>query len=190
MSSDKINENNDSSNVDVELTPAQIEEQRLKDEADRKEAEDSGDVEKLKEINKKLFERSKKAEDQRREAKRKAKELETELASLKGDGGGKKSIKKDDVADPEELRLIAKGMDDIEIEQLTVLSKGLGISRVEAMKNEMFISFQAKRKADAEKEEARIGASRGSGTAKEKQVFKPGMTEADHKKAWEEANKK
>lgn len=183
-------ENGNSLNAGDELTPEQIEEQRLKDEADRKEAEDSGDVEKLKELNKKLFERSKKAEDQRREARRKAKDLETELAGLRGTDGGKKSIKKDDVADPEELRLIAKGMSDIEIDKLKVLSKGLGITLNEAMKEEMFIAFQGKIKADKEKEDARIGASRGSGQAQEKQTFKPGMSDADHKKAWEESRKK
>ena len=87
----------------------------------------------------------------------------------------------------EELRLLARGLSDEEIEEAKAIAKGKGISLSEALKTPIFQLFQNNLKEEKRKEQARLGASQGSNqTASEKKI-KPGMTREEHKAAFDEA---
>lgn len=87
----------------------------------------------------------------------------------------------------EELKLIAKGLSDEEIEQAKVIAKGRGTNLAEALKDPMFTAFQKELKEQARKESAKLGASRGSGKA-DVETFRPGMTDEEHKALWRKNN--
>lgn len=87
----------------------------------------------------------------------------------------------------EELKLIAKGLSDEEIEQLKVISKGKGVSLSEALKDPLFEAHQKVEREKARREEAKLGASKGSGQT-EKESFRHGMTDDEHKALWKKQN--
>lgn len=87
----------------------------------------------------------------------------------------------------DELKLIARGLSDEEISQAKVISKGKEISLTEAIKDPLFLSFQKEAKEQQRKEDAKLGASKGSKQAEVK-GFTPGMTEDEHKALWKEMN--
>lgn len=124
---------------------------------------------------KKAYARAKVAESKLREAKAKIKELET------------KSVQTNSPATvPEELKLIARGLSDEEIDQAKVISKGKGVSLTEALKDPLFVAFQEKRTEERKKEDAKLGASRGS-TASSTSVDTSKMTREEHMKHWKES---
>lgn len=126
------------------------------------------------EAEKKAYARMKVAEAEAKELKTKLKEAEAN-ALVKPPG-----------ADPDELRLIAKGLSDEEIEQVRVISKGKGISLPEALKDPLFALYQKDAKEQERKEKAKLGASKGSPEHMDESI-KPGMTKEEHEKAWHEA---
>lgn len=138
------------------------------------------DPAKLKESNKRLFERTKKAEAEVKRLK---------AAAPKADEKSKQINAQ--VADPDELRLIARGLSDTEIEQLQVISKGKGLTLMESLKDPLFISFQKDLKEQEKKEKAKLRGSNSSnqGQQGEEPIVKPGMTAEEHKEAWNKAMK-
>lgn len=82
---------------------------------------------------------------------------------------------------PEELRLIAHGMSDEEIEQVKVIAKGKGVTLPEALKDPLFVAFQKDFQEQKKKEEAKLGASKGSDEATKDEV-KSGLTREEHEK--------
>lgn len=94
---------------------------------------------------------------------------------------------KDNPALPEELKLIARGLSDEDIEQAKIISKGKDISLSEAIKDPLFIAHQNAAKEQKRKEDAKLGATRGSGQVETK-GFKSGMTADEHKALWREQN--
>ncbi len=130
--------------------------------------EETEDLEKLKESNKRLFERTKKAE--------------AELKELK-----KKPIPQTNTSptDADELRLIAKGLSDEEIEQAKVISKGNEVSLIEAIKNPLFVAFQKDLKEQQRKEKAKLSASRGSSEQTQKSLSE--LSRDEHQKLAMEA---
>lgn len=88
---------------------------------------------------------------------------------------------------PDELKLIARGLSDEDIEQAKVIAKGKDISLAEAIKDPLFTAHQSVAKEQKRKEDAKLGASRGSGQAETK-GFRPGMTPEEHKALWREQN--
>jgi len=127
---------------------------------------------KLAELNKKLFERAKKAE--------------SELKALKARGDTQKTINNSPVELAEELKLIAKGLSDEEIEQAKIIAKGTGTTLNEALKTPLFTSFQNDLKEKQRKEKAKLGASRGSGQTETDKGFRSGMTREEHMALWKE----
>ena len=89
---------------------------------------------------------------------------------------------------PEELKLIARGLTDEAIDKAKIIAKGNDISLQEALKDDMFIAYQAKVENEKKKADAKLGASKGSGETPSKSGFKSGMTKEEHKKAFQEAN--
>ena len=92
--------------------------------------------------------------------------------------------------DAEELKLIARGLSDEEIDEAKAIAKGKGITLVEALKTPIFVLFQNNLKEEQKKEAAKLGASHGSGQTSMENPVKPGMTRDEHKKSFDEARGK
>lgn len=85
----------------------------------------------------------------------------------------------------DELKLIARGLSDEEIDKAKVIAKGTGVSLLEAIKDPLFELFQAKVKEDKKKADAKLGASRGSGeTEKEVTGTEFGSSRDEHMEAF------
>jgi hypothetical protein len=84
----------------------------------------------------------------------------------------------------EELKLIARGLSDEEIEQAKVIAKGKDIVLTEAIKDPLFTIFQSDLKEKQRKENAKLGASKGSGESIDSTLIKADMTEEEHKEAF------
>lgn len=127
------------------------------------------------------------------EAKRKQAEIDKQKLADDLEAEKKKSVKSP-VEEPktsagpdsEELRLIARGLSDEEIDEAKVVAKGKGISLTEALKTPIFLLFQNNLKEEQKKEAAKLGASHGSGQESLDNPVKPGMTREEHKKAFDE----
>ena len=140
-------------------------EEVVEDETSTVDSED--ETEKLQATNKRLFERAKKAEAELKELKKAPPKVQTAQTE-----------------DRDELRLIAKGLSDEEIEQAKVIAKGKGISLAESLKDSMFIAYQKELKEQQRKEKAKLGASKGSNQSGDETLIKSGMSEAEHKEVW------
>lgn len=90
-----------------------------------------------------------------------------------------------DISD--ELRLLAKGLSEEEIDEAKAIAKGKDISLVEALKTKTFLLFQQDLKEERAREKAKLGASNGSEQQGSEITIKPDMTKEDHKKVWKEA---
>lgn len=130
------------------------------------------------ESEKKLWARAKKAEEKERDLKK-------EIAALKAEKEDKIKKQQDPPPANEELRLIAKGFSDEEIEEAKAIAKGKDIPLSEAIKTKTFLLFQEDIKETQRKEKAKLGASKGSGQSAEETLIKPGMSKEDHKAAWQ-----
>lgn len=84
----------------------------------------------------------------------------------------------------DELKLIARGLSDEEIEQAKVVAKGKGIALTEAIKDPLFTVFQSDLKEKERKEKAKLGASKGSGESQDTTIIKPDMTREEHQEAF------
>ena len=136
------------------------------------EQEDTVDLEEVKNLRKaksQLTARAKKAED--------------ELKALKDNPPIKNDPQLSD-----ELKLIARGLSDEEIEQAKIVAKGKGIILTEAIKDPLFLSIQATLKETQRKEKAKLGASKGSGESQDTTLIKPGMTREEHQAAFKTVN--
>ena len=113
-----------------------------------------------------------------------AKKAEEELKILKS------KPQENKINDPQlsdELKLIARGLSDEAIEKAKVIAKGKGIALTEAVKDPDFIVIQKDLEEKEKREEAKLGASKGSGETKEKVTgLESGSTRDEHKKAFKE----
>ena len=108
-----------------------------------------------------------------------AKRAEEELKTLRANPPLKQDTQLSD-----ELKLIARGLSDEEIEQAKVVAKGKGIALTEAIKDPLFLSYQATLKETERKEKAKLGASKGSGESQDNTLIKSGMTREEHQEAF------
>lgn len=136
------------------------------------------------EYEKKQYERAKLAEAEAKRFKAEAKLLKVKLEAAE-EAKQQPTNAQPPSPDPDELRLIARGLSDEEIEQAKVVSRGKSIPLTEALKDPMFQSFQKDFKEQEKKAKAKLGASKGSGQTEE-HSFKSGQTEEDHKELWKE----
>lgn len=87
----------------------------------------------------------------------------------------------------EEAILIAKGRSEEDLDLLHTIAKGKGISLLDAEKHALFTAYEEKKAEELKKEQARPGASKGSGSAKSSTGFtNPGLSAEEHKKLWKE----
>lgn len=123
------------------------------------------DVDQLQATNKKLYERAKKAE--------------ADLKALKGT-----SHVNNDPFFEERLELLASGLSREELDKAKVIAIGNKSTLAEALKDDMFIAYQRKLKEDKRKEDAKLGASKGSGESEDNTLIKPDMSREEHVEAF------
>jgi hypothetical protein len=87
----------------------------------------------------------------------------------------------------DELRLVALGLSDAEINEAKDIAKGKGISLVEAVQTKTFKLFQTDLKEEERKAKAKLGASSGSDIDNPAPLVKSGMTKKDHQQVWKDA---
>lgn len=111
-----------------------------------------------------------------------AKKAEQELKDLKAKP---QENKPNDPQLQDELKLIARGLSDEAIEQAKIVAKGTGKTLQEAIKDNLFITWQEKEAEKERKEKAKLGAAKGSGqTEEEETAFQSGSSRDDHLKAF------
>ena len=116
-----------------------------------------------------------------------AKRAEEELRKVKSKQPEAPRINNDNQLE-DELRLIARGYSDDEISKLKVVAKGSEKSLLEATKDPLFLTFQNDLKERERRENARLGASKGSGESQENTLIKKGMTREEHLEAFKKLN--
>ena len=126
-----------------------------------------------------LQEKLDKAEQAKSQILARAKKAEEELKVLKANPPIKSDPQLSD-----ELKLIARGLSDEEIDKAKVIAKGAGITLQEAIKDPLFLIYQADLKEKERKEKAKLGASKGSGESEDESPIKPEMTREEHQKAF------
>lgn len=87
----------------------------------------------------------------------------------------------------DEIVLLTKGYEEKDIEYLTIISKGKGISLQEATKDEVFVAYREKQEAERRSAKSKLGASNGSGYSKPESSFRKPMTAEEHKAAFMKA---
>jgi hypothetical protein len=112
-----------------------------------------------------------------------AKKAEADLKAFRDAQAQSQNINNDPQLS-EELKLIARGLSDKEIDKAKIVAKGLGISLPEAIKDPLFLSYQNTLKEEKRKEKAKLGASKGSGESQESTLVRPGMSEEEHQEAF------
>jgi hypothetical protein len=140
------------------------------------------------EKNKSLFGRVSEAEAKLKQveadkAKAEADLAETRKASVPPAPTAEPSKPEVDVA---ELKLIARGLSDEEINEAKDIARGKGITLTEALDTAIFKLFQANMKEEKRKEDAKLPASKGSGSTPLAEGIKEGMSPAEHKEAWKQ----
>ena len=117
-----------------------------------------------------------------------AKRAEEELKKFKSTPTPSQTINNNNPDISEELKLIARGLSDEEINQAKVIAKGKGIVLTEAIKDPMFLTVQKDIKEKERREQARLGGSKGSSESEEDTLIKPDMTREEHMAAFKKVN--
>lgn len=127
------------------------------------------DVEKLKETNSKLYARAKQAEQELKALRSQSKQAESVTTN-------NTYVSREDL----DLAILktAKGYDESEIETLSTISKGKGISLIQAQEDELFKLLLDKKAAEKRASQAKLGTSRGSSSTQEQKVAS--MTREEH----------
>lgn len=148
--------------IDTEETVEPIQQEEVKEETVDAEKED------LRKAKAQLTARAKKAEEELKLLKAKPQDNNSNNPQLS-----------------EELKLIARGLSDEEIEQAKVIAKGKGIALTEAIKEPLFVIYQGDLKEKQRKEQAKLGASKGSSESEEQVTgLQSGSSREEHEKAF------
>lgn len=136
-----------------------------------------------------LREELEKANTAKQQILARAKKAEAELKAFKS-APATQNINNTNILTAEDIEvkiLKAQGLSEDEITYLRKLAKVNESSLIEAQSDEMYQVFKKKKEDEAKSEKARLGASRGSGTAKQqKTVSSEGLTPEEHKALWRE----
>ena len=148
-------------------TSAEVEETTNSNETVEETVDLAGELEKERTAKTQILARAKKAEE--------------ELKALKA----KPQVNKNN--DPQlsdELKLIARGLSDEEIDKAKIIAKGNGTTLQEAIKDPLFTIFQKDYKEKQQREDAKLGASKGSGESQDETEIKKDMTREEHQKVF------
>lgn len=130
------------------------------------------DVEKLQETNSKLYARAKEAEA---ELKRLRSQPKPKAESVSTTNANYVSREELDLA----ILRTSKGYDDEAIDNLQVISKGKGISLIQAQEDPLFKLMLAQKESDMRKAQSNLGTSKGSTSNQARKIGE--MTEEEHR---------
>lgn len=156
------NEENITLSNDVEATEKEEEslESLLSEEnTDEKDKE----LERLREANKKLYERAKKAEA-------KAKVKPEVKAEAKDTQHIENKVETTNFITRDEAILLTQGLDVSDIDTLKLIAKAKNVPLVDAQKDELFVAFQEKRKLEREEQKRNLPSSKSSSTKSVKDI--------------------
>lgn len=159
--------------VDIDT---EVEETTDSNESGNEESTDLAEqLEKQRKANAQILARAKKAEEDLKKLK-----LNSTSSNIKNNNP--------DISD--ELKLIARGYSDEVIEQAKVIAKGRSINLLEAIKDPLVVSFANDLKEKQKKEDAKLGATSGSGESSDETLIKPNMSREEHMKVFKEVTGK
>ena len=126
--------------------------------------------------------------------RRRAEKAEAELKRLKSRLEGNDSPKRNEsnlsntpsALEIAKISQLVKDLDNDDLTALEQVARGMGITDLtEAAESPLFKAHLRVKKEEQRKEQAKLGASTGSGNARAKEApFKRGMTEEEHKAQW------
>lgn len=139
-------------------------------------------------------EEAEKAKQFARQALARAKKAEAELKELKKTPAEVPQTTNNNPLTPDEIDarvLRLQGMDTDVLEALKKVAKINGTSLIEAQTDSVFVAMKSKIEAEKVSEQAKLGASKGSGTQRKQKTFNtPNLTDAEHKEMWRQAQGK
>lgn len=154
---------------DAVVTGTEVDEATNSDENSYEETDSSDEIESLRKANAEIAARARKAEAELKKLKQ-APQINTQLPEA------------------DELKLIARGLTDEEIAEAKAIAKGKGFSLLEATKDPLFLVYQKDLKEKERRENAKLGASKGSGTYDQKELIRPEMTREEHMEVFNKLN--
>lgn len=81
--------------------------------------------------------------------------------------------------------LKANGMSQDLIDELRTIAKVRGKSLLDSQNDPIFIAIKAQKESESKAQQAKLGASRGSGQVRQDKTLQtPGLTEAEHRELW------
>jgi hypothetical protein len=89
----------------------------------------------------------------------------------------------------EEKILLSQGMTEELVTELKALSKVRGTSLFATQSDPIFLAIKESKEAESKAQKSKLGASKGSSTAKkEKTISSQGLSDEEHKALWREMN--
>jgi len=141
---------------------------------------ESGDQEEATDLSVELA----KEQEARRQLTARALRAEKELKKLR-DIEANPPLKNNPEFSQSDLIVISREqLSDEEIEKATIIAKGSNLTFKEAIKDPLFLSYQATLKEEKRKEKAKLGASKGSGESQDDTLIKSDMTREEHEQAF------
>lgn len=125
----------------------------------------------------------------RKQLTARAKKAEAEANALKGTANDSATHTNNPPSSEaiDERILRDKGMSEELMSELKALAKVRGKGLIETQADPIFVALLAQKEAEAKAEKAKLGASKGSGSArKEKNFNSAGMTDEEHRAMWKE----
>ena len=156
-------------NIDPKNDETLLEENDALEQAEDESSVDDEEVSKLRSENKKLTEIIKRR-----------KERDNNSDSLPK----QEPINNSQFLSREEAILVAGGYSEDDLNYLNVVAKGTGLSIQEAKEHPIFEAYLEKVAAEKKAKRAKLGASKGSST--NKPIEMAGLSEAEHRKIWEQ----
>lgn len=123
------------------------------------------------------------------ELRAKNQKLYARIQRDKGKSAGDKSKdKKPGALSREEAILFAQGLSEEEVEQAGKVAALQGVKLTEAVKDDLFTGWKAKRDKQVELQKAQLGGSKGAKASVKKTFDSPGLSDDDHRKLFSEQN--
>jgi hypothetical protein len=119
----------------------------------------------------------------------KNKKLYARLQRDKGKSAGTKDKTKDkpEALSREEVILFAQGLSEEEVEQASKVAALQGVKLTEAVKDDLFTGWKAKRDKQVELQKAQLGGSKGAKASVKKTFDSPGLSDDDHRALFKES---
>lgn len=158
----------DDINIDPKNDEELLDDTEALEQVEEDSSVDDDEVSKLRSENKKLVEIIKRRKER----------------DTKSDSKPEQTLNNTQFLSREEAILVAGGFTGEDLDYLNVVAKGTGLSIQEAKEHPIFEAYLEKVAAEKKAKRAKLGASKGSSI--HKPVEMSGLSEAEHRKIWEE----